>query len=811
MHTDSVRPIRLTAVLTHPIQYYSPWFRHVASRAPGIDLTVLYATEPTAEQQGTGFGRAFQWDVPLRDGYRSQVVRAARPRDRVDSGSFFGIDAREIGAALRATHPDVVLVPGWHSITFVRAIVAARRLEIPLLFRGDSNLDSAPDGWKRPLWRRKTKCLLSLFDGYLSAGRRVRAYLESMGVQSWQIADTPHSVDNERFAGAARPHQSAEGRVAARARWGLPADACVLLFAGKLEAKKRPLDVIRAAARLERRAVVLIVGAGPLEPACRTEALQLGVQTIFAGFLNQSELGAAYAVADLLVLPSDSRETWGLVVNEALATGLPAVVSDRVGCAPDLVDDETGATFPCGDVEALAAAIERVRRRALTGLYGDACRARAKRFDVEAAAAGLLKSCRLVARVPAAAPRVVACCGNMVTVTGLERMAFTVLGALADRGARVHCIVNSWENHRIVALADGIGATWSEGGHEGSIRRRGLTPRRVVAMLRDVHVSSASLWRAARRLRATHVLLPDHLAPVRNLFALARLRAHGVRVIMKLGNAPDQSPFYRFYWRWLINSLVSKFVCNSEFTRRELQALRIPARKMTRIYNSLPQSRDAASPGVAPRPQRGRIVYVGQVIPGKGLDLLIEAVALLNARGVPATLAVAGDIDGWTAPEYVEFRQALRTRSQEPDLAGRVEFLGWCDDVWRVMSTADVHCAPSRPELREGFGLVNLEAKQAGVPSVVFASGAFPEVVTHQSDGWVCSDVSAEGLSEGLAYFLTDTARRDAAGAAAHRSLARFDIAAFAESWWEVFSAPAQPHEPLAAIERPVPSGEVAP
>jgi glycosyltransferase involved in cell wall biosynthesis len=399
-----MRPIRLTAVLTHPVQYYSPWFRHVATHAPDIDLTVLYATEPTAEQQGAGFGKAFQWDVPLRDGYRSQVMRSARGRDRVNSESFLGVDAREIGAALRAACPDVVLIPGWHSITFVRAILAARRLEIPLLFRGDTNLDSAPAGWKRPLWRWKTRYLLSLFDGYLSPGRRARAYLESMGVDSWRIADTPHCVDNERFASVARPHQSAEGRVAARARWGFLADDWVVLFAGKLEAKKRPLDVIRAAARLEPRAAVLIVGAGSLESACRAEALRLGVRTTFGGFLNQSELGAAYGAADLLVLPSDSRETWGLVVNEALATGRPAVVSDRVGCAPDLVDDETGATFPCGDVEALAAAIQLVRRRASTRSYGDACRARAADFGVEAATRGLVRACHLVARVPASTP-----------------------------------------------------------------------------------------------------------------------------------------------------------------------------------------------------------------------------------------------------------------------------------------------------------------------------------------------------------------------------------------------------------------------
>lgn len=403
-----MRPIRLTAVLTHPVQYDSPWFRHVAAYAPEIELTVLYGTEPTAEQQGTGFGRSFRWDIPLLEGYRSRVIRAARPGDQPHSSSFFGLDVPEVGKAIRETNPDVVLVPGWHSITLVRAIFAARRMNVPLLFRGDTNLGSAPKGWRGRLWRFRTKRLLALFDAYLTPGRRVREYLEALNVNPGQIVDAPHVVDTERFAAAARPFQSADGRARARARWQLPSNASVLLFAGKLEEKKRPLDLIRAAARLAPRAHVLVAGAGALESDCRAEAGRLGVPVAFAGFLNQSEIGEAYAAADLLVLPSDSRETWGLVVNEALATGLPVVVSDRVGCAPDLVDDSTGATFVCGDLESLAATIEQVRSRAATGGYAAGCRRRSRHFDVGAATAGLVAACRRVAGAHAARSKSVA-------------------------------------------------------------------------------------------------------------------------------------------------------------------------------------------------------------------------------------------------------------------------------------------------------------------------------------------------------------------------------------------------------------------
>jgi len=109
-----MNPIRLTVVLTHPIQYYASWFRYIEAHAPEIALTVIHATEPTPEQQGVGFNRAFTWDVPLTTGYRSQTVRSARPDDQIDSSHFTGLDVPEIGNAVAGTSPDVVLVAGWY-------------------------------------------------------------------------------------------------------------------------------------------------------------------------------------------------------------------------------------------------------------------------------------------------------------------------------------------------------------------------------------------------------------------------------------------------------------------------------------------------------------------------------------------------------------------------------------------------------------------------------------------------------------------------------------------------------------------------
>src|SRR5207247_2521741 len=112
---------------------------------------------------------------------------------------------------------------------------------------------------------------------------------------------------------------------------------------------------------------------------------------------------------------------------------------------------------------------------------------------------------------------------------------------------------------------------------------------------------------------------------------------------------------------------------------------------------------------------------------------------------------------------------------------------GWREDVLALLASAGIHCCPSRPEQREGFGLVNVEAKQAGIPSVVLPTGALPELIAHGEDGWICSEVSADALAEGIEYFLADPVRLERASCAARASAERFSRERFADAWWGVF------------------------
>jgi glycosyltransferase involved in cell wall biosynthesis len=161
---------------------------------------------------------------------------------------------------------------------------------------------------------------------------------------------------------------------------------------------------------------------------------------------------------------------------------------------------------------------------------------------------------------------------------------------------------------------------------------------------------------------------------------------------------------------------------------------------------------------------------------------------MLRADGIDATLDVVGDMDGWEAPAARGYRATLRERARRADLDGAVSFLGWSEDVPELMSRASLHCCPSRPEQREAFGNVVLEAKVSGLPSVVTPSGDLPELVAHRVDGWVCTETTTEAVAEGLRYFLRCPDALASAGRAALASAERFSAERFAAAWNTVFA-----------------------
>jgi glycosyltransferase involved in cell wall biosynthesis len=167
----------------------------------------------------------------------------------------------------------------------------------------------------------------------------------------------PYCIDNAFFSEQAEVLKPERATI--RAEWGLPDDAVVFLFVGKFEEKKRPKFLIDAFRSVASPAYLLMVGSGDLLEECQEAVQADNLPVRFTGFMNQGQIPRAYAAADVLLLPSDYGETWGLVVNEAMACGLPAVVSNHVGSHPDLIEaGKTGYTYPMDDVAALRERID---------------------------------------------------------------------------------------------------------------------------------------------------------------------------------------------------------------------------------------------------------------------------------------------------------------------------------------------------------------------------------------------------------------------------------------------------------------------
>ena len=386
-------PPKLAVVVSHPIQYYAPWFRHLTMHG-GIDLRVFYLSRAgLTASRDAGFGRTIAWDVPLLDGYSSEFV----PSTARGTGTarFFDLRNPTLAPRVAAWKPDTVLVFGYAYAATLRLLATwARHSRAPLLFRGDSHLLGRPaGGWRARLRRAVVAWALGRCSAFLATGRANRDFFLAHGAPPERIFHAPHCVDNARFA--AKPALTKAAASEWRRALGVADDRFLVLFAGKLEPKKRP-DLLLAAFRAAELpdATLLFVGHGTLEPSLRAAA-QSQADVIFAPFQNQTAMPRTYTAADVMVLPSEGhQETWGLAVNEAMATGVPSIVSDVVGCGPDLISEgETGWTFPAGDSRALSDALRKAHAHLRDPGRRESLRvnlaARIGRYDYAAATAGL--------------------------------------------------------------------------------------------------------------------------------------------------------------------------------------------------------------------------------------------------------------------------------------------------------------------------------------------------------------------------------------------------------------------------------------
>ena len=384
-------------MLSHPVQYYSPWFRWLRAHT-ALEFRVYYLWEFGVKKlRDPQFGTAFKWDVDLLAGYDSEFV----PNRASDPGThhFRGLDNPTLTARLAAWQPTAVLLFGYNWLSHQRALWWARRRGVPVLFRGDSHLLGR--GLPAQPGRLLLRFLYRQFAATTYVGVANRDYFHALGVPDHRLFFAPHSVDHSHFDPADSGTQQTAAAI--RAELGLTGRR-VVLFAGKFHDGKQPVALLQAFLDVSTaRDALVFVGDGAdrpqLDALARTRPDAL---VRFLPFTNQSEMPARYLLADIFALPSRGHyETWGLAVNEAMHLGVPCLVSDLVGCQQDLVHPgETGWVFPAGDLSALSTTLRaamatppeemiRLRRNVAAIIQG---------YTYEKTAAGLLQA---LASVPA--------------------------------------------------------------------------------------------------------------------------------------------------------------------------------------------------------------------------------------------------------------------------------------------------------------------------------------------------------------------------------------------------------------------------
>jgi glycosyltransferase involved in cell wall biosynthesis len=340
---------RLAIVTTHPIQYNAPWFKMLSERGH-VRPRVFYTWSQVSlgKKFDPGFSKDIEWDIPLLAGYEYEFVTNTAK----DPGSARrkGIVNPELNRIISNWKPDALLVFGWNFDSHWKCIRHFHG-RIPVIFRGDSTFLR-----KQPFWRSRIRTIYLRWiyrhiDYALYVGKENKRYFQRCGLADRQLIHAPHAVDNDRYGDACRLDQNEISRF--RAEIGVRNEHLTILFAAKWEAVKNPMLYMDFAAKCSKLPINFIMaGNGPLES--EVKALASKCPNIhMVGFQNQSKMPLLYRTAHFYFMSSES-ETWGLAVNEAMASSLGVIVRNTCGCAVDLVrDGENGFVFESEDMDSL--------------------------------------------------------------------------------------------------------------------------------------------------------------------------------------------------------------------------------------------------------------------------------------------------------------------------------------------------------------------------------------------------------------------------------------------------------------------------
>jgi len=341
--------IRLVIITEIISPYRIPLFNALACREE-VDLHVIFLGETDPKLR--------EWHVYKEEiRFSFQVLSSWRYR----IGRYNALLNAGLWSALNISEPEVIVCGGYSYLASWEALLWARQRKVPFLLWSESNQH---DQRRRHAFVELLKrTFLRRCNGFVVPGRSAHEYVRAHQVDERTIFTAPNAVDNSLFANAAAVARKNPAQY--RERLQLPQR--YLLFVGRLVREKGVVELLSAYGRLDceirQNIGLVIVGDGP----CRSQMQKLAQsfssgRVVFSGFVHRECLGAYYGLAEVLILPTYT-DTWGMVVNEAMACGLPIILSMAAGCSTDLIRENwNGVLIGPRNVDHLESAMTRVAK-----------------------------------------------------------------------------------------------------------------------------------------------------------------------------------------------------------------------------------------------------------------------------------------------------------------------------------------------------------------------------------------------------------------------------------------------------------------
>lgn len=351
---------RVAFLISHPTQYHAPIFRELAKNRE-IDLTVYYCFRGgLVSHFDAGFGKIYQWDIPLLDGYQSIFLNSFFPGGSVNSWwqLHFGIISAIIFGKF-----DACIVHGYTTLTQWLAFATCIITRTPLILKGEADLEKKIALWKKALKRIILTALFRASTAFLYSYTFNKAFFKRYGARDAQLFFAPCAVDNAFFQ--SKRDALLQKRKNIRKEFGIVDESVPLfVFSGKFITRKRVCDIVESAIRMNKQGILfalVLVGDGPERDSLNAIVERNKAKNIFfVGFKNQSEISRFYIAGDIFVL-SSAYDPSPKSINEAMNFGLAIIASDGVKTAPDLVVAERcGFMYPAGDVIQLTECMKRL-------------------------------------------------------------------------------------------------------------------------------------------------------------------------------------------------------------------------------------------------------------------------------------------------------------------------------------------------------------------------------------------------------------------------------------------------------------------